>query len=312
MIAAGGVRAVLELAGVRDILTKSLGTTNPINLVRATVAGLQSLKTPQHVARLRGLSVAQVLGLEPARRGARPRRSGRGGLSAWRASEITQVKSAIGSPPDHRGTLRALGLKRIGQTRGARGQPGHPRHGQEGRVPPRGAPGNEEVVTWLRLGLHNLRPNAGSTKNTKRLGRGKGSGQGKTAGKGHKGYNARSGGGVRPGYEGGQMPIYMRLGKLRGPHMKKSMPIGPFRTYAVPVNVGRLAQAFAAGDEVTPEALVDKGIVKNTTHADQDPRRRRSRRGAHRAHARLLRSAAGEDRGGRRHSRAPLAAAQGS
>ena len=114
------------------------------------------------------------------------------------------------------------------------------------------------------LGLHNLRPNPGSTKGTKRLGRGKGSGQGKTAGKGHKGYNARSGGGVRPGYEGGQMPLYMRLGKLRGPHMKKSMPIGPFRTYAVPVNVGRLANAFQAGEEVTPEALVAKGIVKNT------------------------------------------------
>ncbi len=114
------------------------------------------------------------------------------------------------------------------------------------------------------LGLHNLRPNPGSTKDTKRLGRGKGSGQGKTAGKGHKGYNSRSGGGVRPGYEGGQMPLYMRLGKLRGPHMKKSMPIGPFRTYAVPVNVGRLAAAFAAGDEVTPEALVEKRIVKNT------------------------------------------------
>ena len=114
------------------------------------------------------------------------------------------------------------------------------------------------------LGLHDLRPNPGSTKNTKRLGRGKGSGQGKTAGKGHKGYNSRSGGGVRPGYEGGQMPLYMRLGKLRGPHMKKSMPIGPFRTYAVPINVGRLSLAFAAGDEVTPEALVAKGIVKNT------------------------------------------------
>ena len=69
---------------------------------------------------------------------------------------------------------------------------------------------------------------------------------------------------MRPGYEGGQMPIYMRLGKLRGPHMKKSMPIGPFRTYTVPVNVGRLATAFAAGDEVTPEALVEKRIVKNT------------------------------------------------
>ncbi len=64
VIAAGGVRAVLELAGVRDVLTKSLGTTNPINLVRGTVQGLRSLKTPQDVARLRGISVRQVLGME--------------------------------------------------------------------------------------------------------------------------------------------------------------------------------------------------------------------------------------------------------
>lgn len=114
------------------------------------------------------------------------------------------------------------------------------------------------------IGLHNLKPAPGSTRATKRLGRGKGTGQGKTAGRGHKGYNSRSGGGVRPGYEGGQMPIYMRLGKQRGPHMKKSMPIGPFRTYNVPVNVSRLAGAFPAGGEVTPEALVEKGIIKNT------------------------------------------------
>ena len=60
------------------------------------------------------------------------------------------------------------------------------------------------------------------------------------------------------------MPVYMRLGKLRGPNMKKSMPIGPFRTHLAPVNVGRLAGAFEAGAEVTPEALVAKGIVKNT------------------------------------------------
>ncbi len=66
VIAAGGVRAVLELAGVRDILTKSLGTTNPINLVRGTVAGLQALKTPQQVARLRGLTVQEVLGTSTA------------------------------------------------------------------------------------------------------------------------------------------------------------------------------------------------------------------------------------------------------
>jgi small subunit ribosomal protein S5 len=68
VIAAGGVRAVLELAGVRDILTKSLGTTNPINLVRGTVAGLQQLRTPQDVARRRGITVAEVFGkaVEPA------------------------------------------------------------------------------------------------------------------------------------------------------------------------------------------------------------------------------------------------------
>jgi large subunit ribosomal protein L15 len=114
------------------------------------------------------------------------------------------------------------------------------------------------------IGLHDLRPNPGSTKATKRLGRGKGSGQGKTSGKGHKGYNSRSGGGVRPGYEGGQMPLYMRLGKSRGPNNKKSMPIGPFRTYAIPVNVDRLAEVFVAGEEVTPDALVAKGLIKNT------------------------------------------------
>jgi len=71
VIAAGGVRAVLELAGVRDILTKSLGgTTNPINLVRATVAGLKALKTPQQVAGLRGISVRAVLGMEEKDEGA--------------------------------------------------------------------------------------------------------------------------------------------------------------------------------------------------------------------------------------------------
>src|SRR3979409_2681586 len=64
VIAGGGVRAVLELAGINDILSKSLGTQNPINLVKATVAGLQALRTPEGVAELRGLTIAQVLGLD--------------------------------------------------------------------------------------------------------------------------------------------------------------------------------------------------------------------------------------------------------
>jgi small subunit ribosomal protein S5 len=66
VIAGGGVRAVLELAGIHDILSKSLGSQNPINLVKATVAGLQSLRTPEEVAEVRGLTVAQVLGLDGA------------------------------------------------------------------------------------------------------------------------------------------------------------------------------------------------------------------------------------------------------
>ncbi|GAC1484767.1 MAG: 30S ribosomal protein S5 [Solirubrobacteraceae bacterium] len=70
VIAGGGVRAVLELAGIHDILSKSLGSQNPINLVKATVAGLQGLRTPEEVAELRGLSIAQVLGIADKREAA--------------------------------------------------------------------------------------------------------------------------------------------------------------------------------------------------------------------------------------------------
>jgi len=109
--------------------------------------------------------------------------------------------------------------------------------------------------------LHDLRPHEGSRSKKKRVGRGEGSGLGKTSGKGHKGSNARSGGGRPARYEGGQMPLHMRLPKLRGPLAKTAMPIGPFRTYTTPVNLSRLL-VFAAGEVVTPEALIEKGIVK--------------------------------------------------
>jgi large subunit ribosomal protein L15 len=111
--------------------------------------------------------------------------------------------------------------------------------------------------------LENLRPNPGSKHRRKRVGRGPGSGKGKTCGRGMKGAGARSGPGPRPGYRGGTVPIHMQKGKLRGPNHKKSMPIGPFRTHSVPVNVGSLATAFAAGDVVDVAALVEIGLVKN-------------------------------------------------
>jgi len=110
--------------------------------------------------------------------------------------------------------------------------------------------------------LDRLAPRPGATRARKRVGRGIGSGTGKTAGRGQKGLGARSGGGVRPGYQGGQIPVYMQQGKLRGANRKMSMPMGPFRTHTVAVNVGRLS-VFEAGAVVDAEALQAAGLVKN-------------------------------------------------
>jgi large subunit ribosomal protein L15 len=114
-------------------------------------------------------------------------------------------------------------------------------------------------------GLHDLTPATGATRARKRVGRGPASGTGKTSGRGTKGQNSRSGGGVRPGFEGGQMPLYMRVGKLRGSNKKMSMPMGPFRTHTLPVNVEQLAR-FEAGTEVTPELLRQAGILRHLKH----------------------------------------------
>ena len=101
--------------------------------------------------------------------------------------------------------------------------------------------------------LHDLKPAVGATTAPKRLGRGTGSGLGKTSGKGHKGAKARSGGGKRPGFEGGQMPLTMRLPK-RGFTNK-------WRTEYVAINVDRL-EIFEDGQVVTPVELIEMGIIK--------------------------------------------------
>src|SRR5881409_2792212 len=110
------------------------------------------------------------------------------------------------------------------------------------------------------IGLHNLKPAPGSRRPRKRVGRGEGSGTGKTSGRGHKGAGSRSGSKDRARFEGGQMPIHMRMRKLRGPHMKKSMPFEPFRTHTQAVNLKDLDARFDKGAEVTLEALKDKGL----------------------------------------------------
>jgi large subunit ribosomal protein L15 len=112
-----------------------------------------------------------------------------------------------------------------------------------------------------RIGLHNLSPAPGSRRPRKRIGRGEGSGTGKTSGRGQKGYGSRSGAKSRARFEGGQMPIHMRMRKLRGPHMKKSMPFEPFRTHTQPVNLADLEARFDAGAAITPEELAAKGLA---------------------------------------------------
>ena len=111
------------------------------------------------------------------------------------------------------------------------------------------------------IGLHNLKPAKGSTHRRKRVGRGEGSGVGKTSGRGQKGAGARSGAKSRVAFEGGQNPIQRRMRKLRGPHMKKSMPFEMFRTQTQPVNVADLEARFDAGAEVTPDSLRAAGLA---------------------------------------------------
>ena len=115
-----------------------------------------------------------------------------------------------------------------------------------------------------QLNLSTLKP-AEARRDRKRVGRGLGSGKGRYSGRGIKGQKSRSGSAkMRPGFEGGQMPLYMRLGKLRGPYSRDAMPVGPHRTFTQAVNVRDLEARFEAGADVTLEALREVGLIKNT------------------------------------------------
>src|SRR5688500_8928483 len=115
-----------------------------------------------------------------------------------------------------------------------------------------------------QLNLSSLKPSS-ARKARKRVGRGLGSGKGRYSGRGIKGQKSRSGSHkMRAGFEGGQMPIYMRLPKHRGSTSKDAMPIGPHRTHTTPVNVRDLERGLGHGAKVGIEELVEKGLIKNT------------------------------------------------
>ena len=121
-----------------------------------------------------------------------------------------------------------------------------------------------ETPEERELSLSNLKP-AQKRQRRKRVGRGLASGKGRYSGRGIKGQKSRAGShSMRPGFEGGQMPLYMRLGKQRGSTSKDAMPVGPHRTHTIPVNLADLERVFDDGAEITLEALLDKRLIRNT------------------------------------------------
>ena len=158
-----------------------------------------------------------------------------------------------GSNSKQRETLRTLGLGRIGRTSERDDDPTV--RGLIDKV------SHLVKVEWLtRACTTSARPRA-RARTRKRVGRGEGSGTGKTSGRGHKGAGARSGASKRVRFEGGQNPIQMRMRKLRGPTMKKSMPFEKFRTRTQPVNLSDLEARFDKGAEVTPDSLREAGLA---------------------------------------------------
>jgi large subunit ribosomal protein L15 len=124
-----------------------------------------------------------------------------------------------------------------------------------------------DIETTGPIGLHQLTPAPGSRRARKRVGRGLGSGSGKTAGRGQKGQKSRSGSHMmRPGFEGGQNPLNMLLGKQRGPHKKTSMPFGPFRTVTTSINLRDIARRVSGDVEVTPESLLAAKVIDTLAH----------------------------------------------
>ena len=211
--------------------------------------------------------------------------------------KVTQVRSQIGqsaAPSRHASRARPGKDRPLGR---ARGRPGARRYAEKSA--PSGARRGDQVVASEQLNLSNLSP-AQARKDRKRVGRGMGSGKGRYSGRGIKGQKSRAGSHkMRAGFEGGQMPIYMRTRKERGSTSKDAMPIGPFRTYSQPVNVAG-ARALRRGHRGDAGAAEGGRPDPHDAEGREDPRQRRADDEADRRRARRVGERAREDRGRRR------------
>ncbi len=247
VIAGGAARAILEAAGVHDVLAKSLGSSNAINVSRATINGLRELRRPEEIARLRGkspeeVSTAGMLRAYRERERCKQDRSHRGrhdGDAARHPGEVDDRHQAQAARHD----ARARAPPHQPHRRAAR-PPRDPRHGRPG-------PASRRRRRGQLMKIHDLQPAPGSKTPRRRVGRGIAGKGGKTAGRGTKGQGAR--GSIQPRFEGGQTPLHRRTPKAKG--FKN-----PFRVEYVVVNLDTL-EGFDAGPDVDPGVLRSHGLV---------------------------------------------------
>ena len=262
VIAGGPVRAIVECAGIKDILSKSMGSSNQINIVKAAVQGLKDLRKPAQVAQLRGRDVHEIAPkpMVEAVAAAEAR------IQATRTAALEEVYSDARRPVSSR-TAEAGDEPAEGDADPQRDRPAqgsevhgpssgpapHPRFRDQGR--PSRDPRDDRQGQAPRRGggtlmkLHHLKPAEGAKKDRKRVGRGRAGVRGKTAGRGTKGTGARKN--VPAWFEGGQMPLQRRVPKLKG-------FTNPNRVEYSVVNVEVLGTYYADG-EVTPEGLTPTG-----------------------------------------------------